>query len=111
MRDSQKTIKLVNELMGFYFKTGAKEMDVNVKDGEREVIISIQAQIGDVGPDQLEKLDDLNTPREAQVEEYYWELAGENNQYQELTLVGMMIDKAEIDYKDEKLEITVFRKK
>ncbi|MEJ6950504.1 hypothetical protein [Natronospora cellulosivora (SeqCode)] len=111
MRNSQKTIKLVSELTAFFFKAGATEMDINIKDRNDEVTISLEAYIKDMPTDFLEALDDLNTPRQTQVEEYYWELAGENNQYQELTLVGMMTDNAEIYYEDNLLEVIVYRKK
>lgn len=111
MRNSQKSIKLVSELTAFFFKAGAKEMDINIKDEEKEVVISIKAKIKDLTQDKLNILNDLNTPRQSQVEEYYWELAGENDQYQELTLVGMMIDQAEINYEDDILEVAVYRHK
>ncbi len=111
MKESQKSIKVVSELIAFCFKSNAREIDVNINDKDNEVVIFIKAYIKDMSADLLDKLDELNTPRQTQVEEYYWELAGESNQYQELNLVGMMIDQAYIEYEDNWLQITVFRKK
>ncbi|MFW6016780.1 MAG: hypothetical protein ACOCRK_10110 [bacterium] len=85
-------------------------MDINIKEKDDEVIISLKSYIENIPLERLNALDDLNTPRQSQVEEYYWELAGENNQYQELSLVGMMTDKAEFYYEDNILELVVYKK-
>lgn len=51
----------------------------------------------------------LNTPRQYEVENYYWNLGGECEFDSELTLVGMMINSAKISYKDGNLKISIIR--
>ncbi len=110
MKSAKKSIKLVNELMNFYFSVGIKSVQVKVEHDKRKTEICITGEIEDISLKQLEDLEmSLNTAREKQVEEYYWELAGENNQSQELSLVGMMIDKAEVNYENNELMIKIAR--
>jgi len=41
-------------------------------------------------------------PRRHDIEEYYWELTGDDDLDTELSLVGMMVDDVVIDYKNNK---------
>ncbi len=111
MQESLKTIKLISELAAFVFKAGGKEFDVNFKEKDGTITITIKSHLDYLSTSNLEKLRALDTPRQSQVEEYYWELAGENDQYQELSLVGMMIDEAEFSYENKVLTISVYRHK
>ncbi|MCK8817659.1 hypothetical protein MWH28_09840 [Natroniella sulfidigena] len=111
MKNSKKTIKLVNELMGFCYQVGIKHIEIDVKDEPSQMIIIIRGMTKKLDNERLEEAKRLlNTPRETQVEEYYWELAGEDNQAQKLALVGQMVDQAEINYENNNLEIKVYRK-
>ena len=111
MQESLKAIKLISELTGFVLKAGGEEIDINLKDKEDQIRIIIKSKIENLQQEDLEVLKSLNTPRQSEVEDYYWELAGENENYQELTLVGMIIDKAEYSYENDILKITVYRHK
>lgn len=109
MQNELKSIKLISELADFVFKAGADEFVVDFKEKDKEIKISIESKIENLDLSYLETLKGLNTNRQSEVEEYYWELVGESNTSQELTLVGMMIDKAEYSYENDILKITVYR--
>ncbi|TDO78333.1 hypothetical protein DFR79_1281 [Halanaerobium saccharolyticum] len=111
MKNDLKSIKLIGELAAFVFKAGGDEFDVSFKEKNEGIEITIKSKLKDITPDQLETLKGLYTPRQSEVEDYYWELAGESDNYQELTLVGMMIDRAEYSYENGLLKITVYRHK
>lgn len=111
MQNNLKSIKLISELADFVFDAGAGEFVVNYKEEGQETKITIESNIKNLNPSYLETLEGLNTERQSEVEEYYWELVGESNTSQELTLVGMMIDKAEYSYENDLLKITVYRHK
>ena len=112
MQSALKSFKLITELAAFVFKAGGSEFDVHFKEKDQEIKITIESRIENLDLSNLrESLKGLNTVRQSEVEEYYWELAGESDTFQELTLVGMMIDRAEFSYKDEILKITVYRYK
>ncbi|MCK8817221.1 universal stress protein, partial [Natroniella sulfidigena] len=109
MKLLKKSNKLVSELMSFYFELGIKEVQVDVEHKPDEVITCIQGQKEDLSSDKVDELDDfLNTARVTQVEEYYWELVGESNRSTELSLIGMITDKAEIEYEDDILKVKIY---
>lgn len=107
MQETLKSIKLISELAAFVFKAGGKEFDIKFKDKDEKIKITIESDIEGLTESCIATLEGLDTPRQSEVENYYWELVGENDNYQELTLVGMMIDEAEYSYEDKHLKITV----
>lgn len=111
MQNALKSIKLISELAAFVFKAGGKKFTVDFNEKDEAIKITIEAEINNLAESCLNTLEGLDTPRQSEVEEYYWELAGENDNYQELTLVGMMIDQAEYSYENNHLKITVIKNK
>ncbi|MCC5911020.1 MAG: hypothetical protein JJT76_11350 [Clostridiaceae bacterium] len=110
-RDKTKLINMIGELIGFYFKIGIMDMDVNLQQGEKETIITLEGDCSNPPIEKLEELKELlNTPRQAEVEDYYSKLLGDDHDYQELNLLGAMVDKASVDYENNKLKITVYKK-
>ncbi|WP_408956477.1 universal stress protein [Natroniella sp. ANB-PHB2] len=104
----KKSTKLVSELMSLYFELGIKQVKINVEHKSAKVIISTQGKVADLSFDKLEELDSsLNVSRVTQVEEYYWELVGESSSSTELSLIGMITDKAEVEYEDDILQIKI----
>jgi hypothetical protein len=51
----------------------------------------------------------LSIQRQHELEEYYWQLAGESDCDDELTLIGAMIDEATLELVDGNLHITLIR--
>lgn len=97
----QRNIKIVTELMGFCYKHGSFNVHIDINKKYEKIIIYIKAQISFISQENLELLEkSLNTPRCHEMEEYYWNLTGDNDTGTELTLVGMMIDEANINYVD-----------
>ncbi|MFO7819318.1 MAG: hypothetical protein R6V17_03680 [Halanaerobacter sp.] len=111
MNKNKKTFNLTNELMGYFFDLGIEDIQIKINNNHDDVKISIWGVIEDFSLKQIEDLElSLNTPRETQVEGYYFELTGNSSHIHELPLVGMMTDKAEVKYEDDQLEITVQRR-
>ncbi|GCD13060.1 hypothetical protein LGL55_24310 [Clostridium tagluense] len=107
----QRNIKIVNELMGYCYNHGSENIHIDINKENEKVIIFIKAQTLTISKEDLELLEiSLNAQRCHEMEEYYWNLTGDNDSYSELTLVGMMIDEAHITYVDgEYLEILLTR--
>jgi hypothetical protein len=107
----QRNIKIVTELMGYCYNHGSENVHIDIKKQKEKVIIFIKAEISSITKDDLEFLErSLSAQRCHEMEEYYWNLTGDNDSYSELILVGMMIDKAHINYIDgEYLEILLTR--
>lgn len=106
-----RNIKLVDELMSFCYKYGAKKIDINIETADNEVIIYLKTYTKKISSETLELANTLlSAPRCHEMEEYYWNLSGDDDTDTELTLVGMMTDEAEIDYNNDLLEIKLKRK-
>ncbi|MGV8983952.1 hypothetical protein [Clostridium sp.] len=107
----QRNIKIVNELMGYCYNHGSDNVHIDIRKENEKIIIFIRAQILTLSKDALELLErSLNAQRCHEMEEYYWNLTGDNDSYSELVLVGMMIDEAHVTYVEgEYLEILLNR--
>ena len=109
---NQRNIKITSELMSFCYKYQCQKININVETIENETFINLTAEVFDMNTSTLELVKKLlNTPRCHEMEEYYWSLTGDDDTDSELTLVGIMIDEAEIVYTDNKLlQINLKRK-
>ena len=97
--------------MGYCYNHGSENIHIDINKENEKVVIFIKAKISSISKEDLELLErSLNAQRCHEMEEYYWNLTGDNESYSELTLVGMMIDEARITYvSGEYLEILLTR--
>lgn len=108
----QVNLKILNELINFCMHHGGSHISMTMKNYEHEMVIEVSTEIFNMDDKVITTLRKyLNTPRQHEVESYYWELSGEDDADSELTLVGMMSDEAEVNYQNDNLHIKVIRKK
>jgi len=108
----KKISKIVDELMTFCFQHECHDMTISVTDKPDYFKIKMIVDNIDVADERVVHLEELlNGGRQLEMEEYCWELAGESDQDTELCLVGMMIDKAEVQYEGNSLSIKLYRYK
>ncbi|WP_026895498.1 hypothetical protein [Clostridiisalibacter paucivorans] len=108
----KKVSKILDELTTFFFTKGAKNIDVSISDQDEYFKISCKVDNIDCSDFRVKKISELlNQPRQPEMEAYYWELTGECDTDTELSLVGMMVDKAEISFKGVSLSIVLYRYK
>ena len=106
----EKNIKIINELIAYFYKLGTVDVHIDLSSDNENSYFNIYGQVDSISKDELESLANiLNTPRQYEVENYYWNLCGECEFDSELTLVGMMINSAKISYKDGNLKISIIR--
>lgn len=109
-----KIVKMLDEILNYLYYLGAKETDANIKELEDRFEITIISDYKEGLPEKkIEKMvKALNVPREEEMEEYYWELAGDCDLDSELSIVGMMCDEAYVNkIMENKLKIRLVRKK
>ncbi len=113
MKHHKKRIaKILDELTIYLFSIGATDININIADREEDYRIFIRSNYKGNQDDKIARLTKgLNTPKREEMEEYYWELTGECDIATELHLVGMMLDKAEINIIDDYLELILYRNK
>ncbi len=106
----ERNLKIINELMAYLHKLGAKDINVNFIRNDFTTNINIWGEIINIEQEELDTLNDtLNTDRQHEIEEYYWNLDSEGEENGDLTLLGMMIDTAEISYSNNILSFKICR--
>jgi hypothetical protein len=107
----KKVCKIVDELTTLFLSKDTNEVDFKVISNPDHTIIRIVDYHTHFTDDYIEQLlMTLNSQRQNEIEEYYWTLAGNNDEEDELTLVGAMIDSATIEKRDGNLYIELIRK-
>ena len=107
-----KNIKIIDELIEYLYKRGCQEMNLDLKFKKSESIFIIRIQKDAISPKCIDRLEErLNIQRCYEVEENFWELTGDSEieGENELVLTGMMIDKTELSFSENTLEIKIKR--
>ncbi len=113
MKHNKKKIsKIIDELITYFLHIGSKHIQIDVLDEEHQYKIVFNCNIHDVDNKCMDKLvKGLNFDKQEEMEEYYWELAGECDTDTELSIVGMMINQYDLNIKDDELELIIYRNK
>ena len=113
MISTQKLIaKITNELISFFFTLDATNISVqiNEQDSQFELLLSCNYNV-----EKSDKLKDLSyylqTNRQVEMEECYWELAGEGCKDFELALIGMMTDSFKMEINQNLLNLKLYKNK
>jgi hypothetical protein len=108
----KKLSKIVDELITFCFQRKSHDMTISIKDRPDYFKVKVVVDNIDFTEERVVHLEELlNSGRQLEMEEYYWELAGECDCDSELCLIGMMVDKAEVEYNEPSLTIKLYRYK
>ncbi|WP_300382167.1 hypothetical protein [Clostridium sp.] len=106
----EKNLKIINELMTYLHKLGSNDIHVNMCIEEDSTIFILWGKTPDLNEENLNILvNALNIQRQHEIEEYYWNLLGEYETDNQLSIIGMMIDKAEVTFNDNILNIKLQR--
>ena len=110
--EEKKVAKIIEELTMFFFTVGADEIETKITRNDHTDIIWISANYDEEYKDELAYLDEyLNKEKNEGLEDIYWELAGSGDpgESSQLLLIGMMIDKAEIQITDSRVEVKMYK--
>ena len=106
----KKITRIINEMTYVLMKKGSIDLEVKVKKNKDLSTIYIVDYNTKYSDEEICELNEvLNIQRQCEVEGYYWELVGEDNDGDELFLVGSMIDKATVNKIDNDLHIVIYR--
>lgn len=110
IHEEKKTVKILEELAMFFMSVGAKDIHTGIKIEESKAVLTFDSDYDTGYEDNLLILEKyLNEPKNDEMEDIYWELAGsgEPGETNQLLLVGMMTDKADIVKKDGRIYLTI----
>lgn len=113
VHEEKKVAKIIEELTMFFFTVGADEIETRIKRDENSDFIWISANFDPEYRDELNYLNEfLHEEKNDGLEDIYWELAGSGDpgETSQLLLIGMMIDKAEIEITDTRVELKLYKK-
>lgn len=106
----EKNLKIINELMICFHKFGANDIHVSMFTEEDSNNFILWGETPKLNEEKLETLvNALNIQRQHEIEEYYWNLLGEYETDNQLSIIGMMIDKAEVTFNNNILTIKLYR--
>ena len=111
MKDEKsRMLKIMNELVRFYLKSGNHNILISMDINDGEGIITLEGCCTRISQTQISDLNDIfNSPRKDESEEYYWNLVGSND-FSELHLLGSLVNDGEAYYDGNLLKIKVRRK-
>lgn len=106
----EKTLRITGDVMLYCHHHGAIDFNLRIIELEGKVEYVINASPVTLDSHMLEELTKrLTAPRQREIENEFWELMGESEDFSEITLVGMLCDEAEINYENYTLTITLIR--
>lgn len=110
--ENKKLANMIDELSTYCLERHSKHIKLEMEEQSDRILINVEASELDIDPEELAKLKSLlNSHREVELEEYYWSLAGEGHQGDELGLVASMVDFADIYMENNILYINLVRLK
>lgn len=110
--EEKKTAKIVEELTMFFFALEASYIDTRIEKKGNNVTIYLEADFHPSYADKFSHLDHyLNGQKNDGMGDIYWELAGSGDpgESSQLLLIGMMIDRAEIELGADRVKLTMYR--
>ena len=106
----EKNMRIITDVLGYCSMLGAHSFQMNLDITSSMSKIYIKAVLPHVPPEKIEELSSvLNTPRQHEMEQNYWNLAGGEEVDGELLLAGIMVDEAEVNYQNGELELFIRR--
>lgn len=110
--EEKKISKIVEEMTMYFFVNGADNISTHIEKSDEKVTITFKANFNPEHKSILEELDEnLNCPKNDGIEDIYWELAGSGSsgEANQLLLIGMMIDQANIRMDGEFIHLEMIR--
>lgn len=110
--EEKKTAKIVEELTMYFFALGAAEINSRIEKNDTQAVITFASDYDSRYTDKLKKLDQyLNGQKNDGMEDIYWGLAGSGDpgESSQLLLLGMMIQKAEVEIDEKEVRLKLYK--
>ncbi len=106
----KKICKIVDEMTTLLLKDDTETVEFKIsREGDKTIISIIDYNTKYTQIDIDDLLSCFNVQRQREVEEYYWQLVGESDEDSELTIIGVMVDDAKIELKNNNMYIELTR--
>ncbi|MDD3660984.1 MAG: hypothetical protein PHT89_09710 [Lachnospiraceae bacterium] len=108
--ENQKIAKIVNALIEYFLSHQAKGINLSIqetKDGTTIRLSMDEVHLSEKALDELKHY--LYMERQEEMEEYYWHLLGNDSETEEISLIGMMVDDAQVQVLSPSLSVELTR--
>lgn len=106
----KKVTKIVDELTSYILLKKGTNISINILETQGKYVIKFYTENIILSKSDISDIKEaLGTPRQKDMEEYYWQLGGLNQPEGELELIGMMTDDFSIAYENNKLSLELIR--
>lgn len=108
----KKIAKIIEELTMYFFTIGADRIQSGIEISGKQVTIHFRANYSEECRNRLHNLEEyFNEPKNEGIEDFYWELAGSGDpgETSQLLLVGMMIDRADVEIGDKEVSLKLYK--
>ena len=112
LQEQKKVAKIIAELTTYFLILGADQISSSVVKQGRQGIITFRANYEPGCEGELRDMERyLTEPKNNGIEDIYWELAGVGDSFDtnELLLVGMMVDRAEVNVEDGFVNLKLYK--
>ncbi len=109
---NKRLMGIVDELTMYLFSVGGTSISIQIQEWEHKYQLTIKSNYSSDKKEKLDKLIKvLKYPRQEEMEEYCWELAGDSDVGSEMYLVGMMINLVEAKILQNEVELYLCKDK
>ncbi len=108
----KKLASIMEQLTKFFFSVGAKDIHSGIHVEDRSVEIEFTADYQREYSDRIDSLEKyFNGPKNEAIEDFYWELTGTGDpgESSQLLVVGMMIDKADVEIGENHVRLKLYK--
>ncbi|MDY3251345.1 MAG: hypothetical protein SOX32_13495 [Candidatus Choladocola sp.] len=113
VHEEKKVAKIVEELTIYFFANGADRMNSGIERNDDQIRITFRSNYLPECEHSIHTLEKyLSEPKNAAIEDIYWELAGSGDpgESNQLLLIGMMVDRYEIKKYENEVELILYKK-
>lgn len=107
--EKNKSTRILKEITGYFLDQCLMQFDIhfNITKTEFELIVTAPCKEKPKSFDRF--IEELNVPRELEIEEYYNALLGSHTQHEDYSFLGKNIDVANGNYENNQLSVQIIR--
>jgi hypothetical protein len=110
--NKKRILNITNELSMNLFAVGATNIGIQIQEREQDFSINMQSDFSLEKEDKVRQLvEALQTKPHAEIEEFYWELAGDSDVGNELYLICMMLDQISVEIDNNTIKLDMIKMK
>lgn len=109
--ERDKAQKIMQELVSYFLEQKVEDLQMNLTVNREGIWLEIEGQISQCPSDLTSLRGMLEVKRQPEMDDYYEHLMGIPREQEDYSLVGMLVDSAEISYQEENrlLNVRIYR--